>query len=60
MDMTLHIRGRNPDYQGGRPVVFNVNVDAPLVGLVRAGSSTYRIPAAIEKRLEGMGIGGTR
>ena len=33
---------------------------APLVGLVRAGSSAYRIPAAIEKRLEGMGIGGTR
>lgn len=60
MDMTLHIRGRNPDYQGGRTVVFNVNIEAPLVGLVRAGGSTYRVPAAIEKRLERMGVRGTR
>jgi hypothetical protein len=60
MDMTLHIRGRNPDYQGGRPVVFNVAIEAPLAGLVRAGRSTYRVPAAIERRFESMGIKGTR
>jgi hypothetical protein len=60
MDMTLHIRGRNPGYQSGRPVVFNVAIEAPLTGLVRAGRSTYRVPAAIEKRLESMGIKGTR
>jgi len=60
MAMMLHIRGRNPGYQGGRPVVFNVNVEAPLAGLVRESRSTYRVPAAIEKRLEAMGIGRTR
>jgi hypothetical protein len=60
MDMTLHIRGRNPGYEGGRTVVFNVDVEAPLVGLVRSGGSAYRVPEAIQKRLEGMGIDGTR
>jgi hypothetical protein len=60
MDMTLHIRGRNPDYQGGRPVVFNVKIEAPLAGLVREGRSTYRVPEAIQKRLDSMGIRGTR
>jgi hypothetical protein len=60
MAMTLHLRGRNPDYQHGRPVVFNVNIEAPLAGLVREAGSTYRVPAAIEKRLESMGMRGTK
>ncbi|HWP65571.1 MAG TPA: YdbH domain-containing protein, partial [Candidatus Limnocylindria bacterium] len=56
MAMTIKLRGRNPTYQGGRPVVFNVTIEAPLAGLLRTGRSTYRIPPAIEKRLEAMGL----
>jgi hypothetical protein len=60
MAMALHVRGRNPHYEGGREVVLNVNVDAPLAGLVRTGSSAYRVPEAIEKKLDAMGLGGRR
>jgi hypothetical protein len=58
MTMTLRIRGRNPRYEGGRAVVLNVNVEAPLAGLVRSGGSAYRVPAAIQKRLQSMGLEG--
>jgi hypothetical protein len=60
MHMTLHVRGRNPGYEDGRTVVLNVNVEAPLVGLVRTGASAYRVPEAIEKKLDAMGLGGRR
>jgi hypothetical protein len=60
MAMALHVRGRNPQYEGGREVVLNVNVEAPLAGLVRTGSSAYRVPEAIEKKLDAMGLGRRR
>ena len=60
MQMALHIRGRNPAYERGRPVVFNVNVEAPLAGLVRTARSTYRVPEAIQKQLDSMGLKGTQ
>jgi hypothetical protein len=60
MQMALHIRGRNPAYERGRPVVFNVTVEAPLAGLVRTARCAYRVPEAIEKQLDSMGIRGTK
>jgi hypothetical protein len=60
MAMALHVRGRNPRYEAGRDVVLNVNVEAPLAGLVRTGASAYRVPEAIEKKLDAMGLGGRR
>ena len=47
----LHLRGVNPEYQGGRPVEFNLNLESELVDLLRRESAAYSIPASIERRL---------
>jgi len=51
VDIRLHVSGRNPEYQDGRPVEFNLNVDSRLADLLRREAATYRIPAEIEKRI---------
>jgi hypothetical protein len=51
MQVALHVRGVNPDFQDGRPVELNLNLEAHLVDLVRAGAASYRVPKEIEDRL---------
>ncbi|MBW1683553.1 MAG: YdbH domain-containing protein [Deltaproteobacteria bacterium] len=51
VEIRLHVRGRNPEYQSGRPVEFNLNVESRLADLLRGEAASYRIPAEIEKRL---------
>jgi hypothetical protein len=51
MDVKLRVRGHNPNFQGGRPVVLEVNVEARLADLVKAGEVAYRVPAEIEERV---------
>jgi hypothetical protein len=51
IEIRLHVRGRNPEYQSGRPVEFNLNVESRLADLLRREAASYRIPAEIEKRL---------
>jgi hypothetical protein len=48
----MHIRGRNPNFQNGRPVVLNVNVDLPLGSLLRAASVATGVPDEIEERVQ--------
>jgi hypothetical protein len=48
----VQLGGFNPNYQRGRRVEFNLNVEAPLADLVRAGLVAYRVPEVILKRLE--------
>jgi hypothetical protein len=50
--LAVHLGGSNPNYQGGRRVEFNLNVEARLGDLLRAGLAAYRVPEVIEKRLE--------
>jgi hypothetical protein len=47
----LHVRGANPELEGGRPIELNLSLAAPLASLVRSGTETYRVPDAIEERL---------
>jgi len=51
VEIRLHLRGSNPDYQRGRPVVFNLNVESRLADLLRREAASYRIPAEVERRL---------
>lgn len=48
----MHIRGRNPNFQKGRPVVLNVNVDLPLGSLLRAASVATGVPEEIEEQVQ--------
>ena len=48
LDVKVHARGNNPNFQQGRPVVLNVNVEAPVESLLRAGLIAYRVPEEIE------------
>ena len=51
MHVQVHVKGANPNFQDGRPVELNVNLEARLADLVRAGLASYRVPEAIEERL---------
>ncbi len=51
MQIQLRISGSNPEFQGGHPVQFNLNLEARLADLVRAGIESYRVPRTIEERL---------
>jgi hypothetical protein len=48
----VHARGRNPNFQQGRPVVLNVNVEAPVQSLLQAGLVAYRVPEEIEGQVK--------
>lgn len=58
VEIRLHVRGRNPEYQSGRPVEFNMNVESELADLLRKEAASYRIPAEIERRLAEIAAGG--
>ena len=51
MAVKVHARGYNPNFQDGRPVVLNVNVEARLADLLKAGQAAYRVPEEVEKRV---------
>jgi len=53
VDVSVHLGGFNPNFQRGRRVEFNLNVEARLADLLRAGLVAYRVPEVILKRLEG-------
>jgi hypothetical protein len=50
--VAVRLGGANPNYQSGRRVEFNLNVEARLADLLRAGMASYRVPEVIERRLE--------
>lgn len=52
MTVAMHIRGKNPDFYDGYPVEFNLNVSGALDRVLRHGLAGYRIPQAIEERLQ--------
>jgi hypothetical protein len=52
LDVKVHARGNNPNFQQGRPVVLNVNVEAPVQSLLRAGLAAYRVPEEIEGQVK--------
>jgi hypothetical protein len=52
VEVAAHLGGFNPNFERGRRVEFNLNVEARLADLLRAGLAAYRVPEVIEKRLE--------
>jgi hypothetical protein len=60
MKIGLHVRGENPEFQDGRPVELNLNLEARLADLVRAGAASYRVPTVVEERLKAFTEGGKR
>ena len=56
----LHVRGANPGFQDGRPVELNLNLEARLADLVRAGRASYRVPEVVEERLRAYSEEATR
>ena len=51
VDLIVHVRGANPDYQNGRIVELNLNLESHLVDLIRQEAVAYKLPEAIERRL---------
>lgn len=47
----LSVRGANPSFENGRAVSLDLNLDAHLADLVRAGAESYRVPEQIEERV---------
>lgn len=52
MHLVFHLKGSNPNFQAGRSVEFNLNLDAHLADLVRMGATAYDLPEAVQERLE--------
>ena len=52
VEVAVHLGGFNPNFQRGRRVEFNLNVEARLADLLRAGLVAYRVPEVILKKLE--------
>jgi hypothetical protein len=48
----LHIAGKNPDFYGGYPVEFNLNLSGKLDQILIQGLTGYRLPDTIQNQLE--------
>jgi hypothetical protein len=47
----MKLSGSNPEYQGGTPVEFNLDLEANFADLVRGGSAFYGVQERIERKL---------
>ena len=56
VEVAVHLGGFNPNYQRGRRVELNLNVEARLADLLRAGLVAYRVPEVILKELDGFQV----
>jgi hypothetical protein len=57
VNIAIQLAGANPDYLDGYPVEFNLNIESRLVDLLQKATAVYRIPEAIEQRLQEMSEG---
>jgi hypothetical protein len=53
--IVLRVVGVNPAFQDGRPLHYNLSVESRLADLLRQGAAVYKIPQAIEERLQKFG-----
>jgi hypothetical protein len=47
----MQVKGRNPDFYGGYPVEFNLNISGKLDQILDRSLAGYRIPENIRKSL---------
>ncbi len=52
VQLALKLEGANPDYQGGMPIEFNLNLEAALIDLLRSAAATEQISESVRKKLE--------
>ncbi len=48
--IALHLKGRNPDYQNGRPIEINLTIRQNLLDLMRSLSISSSIEQAISEK----------
>ncbi|HIF97099.1 MAG TPA: hypothetical protein EYQ54_08760 [Myxococcales bacterium] len=49
----LHLAGKNPEYQDGRPVDFNLSLEEQsLPNLLRASRVTHQVPDAVQQKID--------
>lgn len=51
MEVSLALRGYNPDLYEGYPVAFNLKLNGEFLQLMRQGLSGYRLPEAMQQNL---------
>lgn len=51
LNLRLQLKGRNPSYQSGRPIVLNLNVDENVLDLIKSLQLTGKIEKKVQKRL---------
>jgi hypothetical protein len=49
--LVLALHGSNPEFEGGRPVQYNLTVTSHLADLVRTGAAAYKLPEKIQERI---------
>ena len=47
----MQVKGKNPDFYGGHPVEFNLNISGKLDQILDRGLAGYRIPDTIREKL---------
>jgi hypothetical protein len=49
--LVLALHGSNPEFEGGRPVQYNLSVTSRLADLVKTGAAAYKLPEKIQERI---------
>jgi hypothetical protein len=52
MHISLQLQGANPDLYEGHPVLLDLNLNGPLLGLARSSQTVMGLPERIEQRMQ--------
>lgn len=55
ISIVLQLHGANPALYEGHPIELNLNLEAPVLGLVGAGREAFELPARLRRALQGVG-----
>ncbi|TCO83045.1 dicarboxylate transport [Plasticicumulans lactativorans] len=55
MRLQLALRGANPDFHGGHPVAFNLNLSGALASILQRSLESYRLPDSVREQIEQYG-----
>lgn len=52
IDVALHLDGANPELYEGHPIELNLDLEAPVLGLVTAGRNALELPDRLRRALQ--------
>ncbi len=52
IDVALHLEGGNPELYEGHPIELNLDLEAPILGLVAAGRNALELPDRLRQALQ--------